>query len=88
MYECQMVWWYTKTIDMGCELYHPFVLSKSDTRQVRVGRRFGTDCLMINFRLLAERLLTFYLMPWDVNTDDKVKVLLTLYSNVDENAQR
>jgi len=27
-------------------------------------------------------------MPWDVNTDDKVKVLLTLYSNVDENAQR
>ena len=40
------------------------------------------------FRLLAERLLTFYLMPWDVNTDDKVKVLLTLYSNVDENAQR
>ncbi|CAF0795178.1 unnamed protein product [Adineta steineri] len=39
-------------------------------------------------KLLAERLLTFYLMPWDVNTDDKVRVLLTLYSNVDENAQR
>ncbi len=39
-------------------------------------------------RLLAERILTFYLMPWDVNTDDKVRVLLTLYSNVDENAQR
>ncbi|CAF0813583.1 unnamed protein product [Rotaria sordida] len=39
-------------------------------------------------KLLAERLLTFYLMPWDVNTDDKVRVLLTLYSNVSENAQR
>ncbi len=39
-------------------------------------------------RLLAERLLTFYLMPWDVSTDDKVQVLLTLYSNVSENAQR
>jgi hypothetical protein len=44
--------------------------------------------LFIHFRLLAERILTFYLMPWDVNTDDKVRVLLTLYSNVDENAQR
>ena len=40
------------------------------------------------FRLLAERILTFYLMPWDVNTDDKVRVMLTLYSNVSENAQR
>ncbi|UJR22584.1 hypothetical protein I4U23_025630 [Adineta vaga] len=39
-------------------------------------------------KLLAERLLTFYLIPWDVNTDDKVKVFLELYSNVDENAQR
>ncbi|CAF1072516.1 unnamed protein product [Rotaria sordida] len=39
-------------------------------------------------KLLAERLLTFYLMPWDVNADDKVRVLLTLYSNVDDNAQR
>ncbi|CAF2251412.1 unnamed protein product [Rotaria magnacalcarata] len=39
-------------------------------------------------KLLAERILTFYLMPWDVNTDDKVRVLLTLYSNVDDNAQR
>ncbi|CAF3778931.1 unnamed protein product [Rotaria sp. Silwood1] len=39
-------------------------------------------------KLLAERLLTFYLIPWDVNADDKVRVLLTLYSNVDENAQR
>ncbi|CAF2739868.1 unnamed protein product [Rotaria sp. Silwood2] len=39
-------------------------------------------------KLLAERLLTFYLMPWDVNTNDKVRVLLTLYSNVSENAQR
>ncbi|CAF1248008.1 unnamed protein product [Adineta steineri] len=39
-------------------------------------------------KLLAERLLTFYLMPWDVKTDDKVRVLLTLYSNVSENAQR
>lgn len=41
-----------------------------------------------DFRLLAERLLTFYLIPWDGNTDDKVRVLLTLYSNVSENAQR
>ncbi|UJR26497.1 hypothetical protein I4U23_007824 [Adineta vaga] len=39
-------------------------------------------------KLLAERLLTFYLMPWDVKTDDKVRVLFTLYSNVSENAQR
>jgi hypothetical protein len=44
--------------------------------------------LLVCFRLLAERILTFYLMPWDVNTDDKVRVLLTLYSNVSENAQR
>ncbi|CAF1011370.1 unnamed protein product [Adineta ricciae] len=39
-------------------------------------------------KLLAERLLTFYLMPWDVKTDNKVRVLFTLYSNVSENAQR
>ncbi|CAF1026630.1 unnamed protein product [Adineta ricciae] len=39
-------------------------------------------------RLLAERLLTFYLMPWDVDMNDKVRVFLTLFSNVDENAQR
>ncbi|CAF5147185.1 unnamed protein product, partial [Rotaria sp. Silwood1] len=39
-------------------------------------------------KLLAERLLTFYLIPWDVTADDKVRVLLTLYSNVDEIAQR
>jgi len=42
----------------------------------------------IQDKLLAERLLTFYLMPWDVNADDKVRVLFTLYSNVSENAQR
>ncbi|CAM4796233.1 unnamed protein product [Rotaria magnacalcarata] len=42
----------------------------------------------IQDKLLVERLLTFYLMPWDVRTDDKIRVLLTLYSNVSENAQR
>ncbi len=72
---------------MGCKLYYTFVLSKSDTRQVRTRFYHWIYWLMIS-RLLAERLLTFYLMPWDVSTDDKVQVLLTLYSNVSENAQR
>ena len=39
-------------------------------------------------RLLAERLLTFYLLPWDSEIQDKVRVFLTLYTNVSENAQR
>ncbi|CAF0733790.1 unnamed protein product [Didymodactylos carnosus] len=39
-------------------------------------------------KLLAERILSFYLMPWDFSADEKVRVLLNLYSNVDENAQR
>ena len=73
---------------MGSELYYSFVLSNIDSRQVRERiLLIGNYCSFL-LRLLAERLLTFYLMPWDVNTDDKVRVLLTLYSNVDENAQR
>lgn len=83
-----MVTRHSKTINLGSKLYRSFVLSKNHSRQVRDSIHSSTNSIGGMFRLLAERLLTFYLIPWDGNIDDKVRVILTLYSNVDENAQR